>query len=131
MVRVDLSCVEPPLLPGQAADFVTRCGLLCERWCDALTDFSGSGPAPRALDVGCAVGGAAFELARSFPKVVGIDFSHHFVNAANMMKAEGSMSYEAQEEGDIRVTRVARVDPAIERERVLFQQGDACNLDQR
>lgn len=37
-----------------------------------------------ALDIGCAVGGASFELARSFPHVLGIDYSQHFVNAANV-----------------------------------------------
>ncbi len=37
-----------------------------------------------ALDIGCAVGGASFELARSFNHVLGIDFSQHFVNAANV-----------------------------------------------
>lgn len=36
------------------------------------------------MDVGCAVGGASFELARAFPHVLGIDFSQHFVNAANV-----------------------------------------------
>lgn len=36
------------------------------------------------MDIGCAVGGASFELARAFPHVMGIDFSQHFVNAANV-----------------------------------------------
>lgn len=39
---------------------------------------------PLAVDIGCAVGGASFELARSFPHVLGIDYSQHFVNAANV-----------------------------------------------
>jgi 2-polyprenyl-3-methyl-5-hydroxy-6-metoxy-1,4-benzoquinol methylase len=38
------------------------------------------------LDVGCAVGGASFELARHFREVVGIDFSRAFVQAAKLMK---------------------------------------------
>ena len=37
-----------------------------------------------ALDLGCAVGGAAFELARSFSHVLGIDFSHKFIEAAQV-----------------------------------------------
>lgn len=37
-----------------------------------------------ALDIGCAVGGATFELARAFPHVMGFDFSQTFVNAANV-----------------------------------------------
>lgn len=36
------------------------------------------------MDVGCAVGGASFELARAFPHVLGIDYSKHFVDAAEV-----------------------------------------------
>ena len=39
---------------------------------------------PLAIDVGCAVGGATFELARAFPHVLGIDYSQTFVNTANV-----------------------------------------------
>ena len=35
-----------------------------------------------ALDVGCAVGGAVFELARTFESVTGVDYSAAFVGAA-------------------------------------------------
>lgn len=34
--------------------------------------------------MGCAVGGASFELARAFPHVLGLDYSQHFVDAANV-----------------------------------------------
>lgn len=59
-------------------NFVGRLATLC-----ASNVQSGN---QRALDVGCSVGGASFELARSFDEVVGIDFSHAFVDAANKMK---------------------------------------------
>ena len=36
----------------------------------------------RALDLGCAVGRSSFELRWHFEEVVGIDFSHRFVEAA-------------------------------------------------
>jgi hypothetical protein len=39
-----------------------------------------------ALDMGCAVGGTAFELTRHFDQVLGVDFSQAFVDAANFMK---------------------------------------------
>jgi 2-polyprenyl-3-methyl-5-hydroxy-6-metoxy-1,4-benzoquinol methylase len=35
-----------------------------------------------ALDVGCAVGGATFELSRAFTSCLGVDFSHAFIEAA-------------------------------------------------
>ena len=42
-------------------------------------------PLTRALDVGCAVGGASFHLSTDFAEVVGIDFSHAFVDMANAL----------------------------------------------
>eukprot|EP01033_Poteriospumella_lacustris_P012864 gene12864-9196_t len=82
----------------------------------------------RALDIGCAVGGLSFELARTFNEVVGIDFSNHFVDAANEMKRSGVASFEAMVQGEIFETKVARVADEIDRSRVHFAQGDACDL---
>jgi hypothetical protein len=39
--------------------------------------------------VGCAVGGASFHLARAFPHVLGLDYSQHFVAAANVRPGLG------------------------------------------
>ena len=52
-----------------ALHFTARLAALCERHCEALRDFTGERGPPAALDVGCAVGGASFELARAFPCV--------------------------------------------------------------
>ena len=41
----------------------------------------------RVLDLGCAVGGASFALSRTFGRVVGLDYSQAFVDAANALKA--------------------------------------------
>ncbi|KAG2825275.1 hypothetical protein JG687_00004550 [Phytophthora cactorum] len=82
----------------------------------------------RALDIGCAVGRATFELSKYYDEAVGIDFSHHFVDAAKQMKEKGAMEYEVHIQGDIhevcRVTLPQGAKPA----NVLFLQGDACNL---
>lgn len=43
----------------------------------------------RALDLGCAVGGASFVLSRSFKEVVGIDFSRQFIDAARTLAETG------------------------------------------
>ena len=70
--------------PQEALRFPARCAQLCEKHCKALRDFTGEGGETLALDVGCAVGGAAFELARVFDNVLGIDYSQAFVDAAKV-----------------------------------------------
>jgi 2-polyprenyl-3-methyl-5-hydroxy-6-metoxy-1,4-benzoquinol methylase len=45
----------------------------------------------RALDIGCAVGGTCFELARSFAEVIGLDQSAALVAAANSMRTQGKL----------------------------------------
>eukprot|EP00455_Lapot_gusevi_P021571 TRINITY_DN2259_c0_g1_i3.p2 TRINITY_DN2259_c0_g1~~TRINITY_DN2259_c0_g1_i3.p2 ORF type:complete len:279 (+),score=118.15 TRINITY_DN2259_c0_g1_i3:33-839(+) len=82
----------------------------------------------RALDIGCAVGRTSFELARFYSSVVGIDFSHSFVDACNQLKSTGRLSYSRVDEGDIVSELKANVAIDIDRTRVSFEQGDACNL---
>lgn len=36
------------------------------------------------MDVGCAVGGSTFELSRAFTDCLGIDYSHGFIEAAQV-----------------------------------------------
>ncbi|KXZ55862.1 hypothetical protein GPECTOR_2g1413 [Gonium pectorale] len=114
--------------PKEALSFTARLAALCEKHCDALKDFTGEHPEPLAVDVGCAVGGASFELARAFPHVLGIDYSAHFVEAAELMKARGFAEFEAVVEGDIKQRLMAAVPADIDRTRVRFMQGDACAL---
>ncbi len=83
----------------------------------------------RALDVGCATGGQSFELSKYFSEVVGIDFSKHFIDAANEMKAKGEMKYSILKQGTIMQPMTAKVMPWIDRSKVNFHVGDACNLD--
>ena len=81
----------------------------------------------RALDLGCAVGRSAFELARTCPHVVGIDFSRRFIDAANAMKV-GELAYRRTDEGDLATSLIARVPEGIDCSRVSFETGDAMNL---
>ena len=74
----------PAMHPQEALRVPARCAQLCEKHCKALRDFTGEGGETLALDVGCAVGGAAFELARVFDNVLGIDYSQAFVDAAKV-----------------------------------------------
>ena len=137
--------------PHQALRFTQRCADRCAKHCR-------SAPAPRrmvggggssddllmmphesvasrlrvrqgvALDVGCAVGGASFELTRHFRDVVGVDLSAAFVAAAKVLKERGRLKYKSLAEGTTYVTHEARVHPKIDRTRVDFRQGDACAL---
>jgi trans-aconitate methyltransferase len=75
-----------------------------ERHCDALKDFTGEKPAPLAMDIGCAVGGSTFHLSKcGFGAVLGIDYSHAFINAANVLKRDGMITYRTVVEGKITV----------------------------
>lgn len=58
--------------------------VLCERNCLALQDFTGEQGPVTALDLGCAVGGSSFALARAFQQVVGVDSSAHFIKSAQV-----------------------------------------------
>lgn len=82
----------------------------------------------RALDLGCAVGRSTFELARHFNQVVGIDYSHEFITAAEQIKQQDAIEYWRKDSGDtgkkLRATRPSEVDVS----RIRFEQGDACNL---
>jgi len=108
---------------SSALDFSTRIANSAKQ----LAEKYGAGKS-RVLDLGCAVGGASFQLSRHFDTVVGIDFSQHFVDAANQMKVEGSMPFSILRQGDNFVDGVAFVDADIDRSKVTFRQGDACNL---
>ncbi|HEY8903726.1 MAG TPA: putative 4-mercaptohistidine N1-methyltransferase [Chthoniobacterales bacterium] len=82
-----------------------------------------------AFDLGCAVGGSSFELARTCGEVLGIDFSHSFIEAANLLRKSGCHAFEKAVEGDLTEPAMVEVPPEIARERVAFEQGDAMDLD--
>jgi putative 4-mercaptohistidine N1-methyltranferase len=88
-----------------------------------------------ALDLGCAVGRAAFELARGgFAKVTGLDFSTRFFRLAARMQEEGYLRYAFPEEGEIcSYHEIGLADLGLEafRDRVEFFQADACNLPEK
>ncbi len=80
----------------------------------------------RALDLGCAVGRSSFELASlGFEEVVGIDYSHSFIDAAKVLQTGAPLTYERLDEGSQRttLTALARPHPGIH-----FEQGDAMDL---
>ncbi len=107
--------------PREALDFPVRC-------VHELLDRGRVPAAARALDVGCAVGRSCFELCALCSTVVGIDFSHSFIQAARELKARGEFSFEMVVEGEMCELAQARVPASLDRRRAHFQVGDATNL---
>ena len=86
----------------------------------------------QALDIGCSVGRASFELAKGgFERVTGLDFSTRFFRLATRMQEEGFLRYAFPEEGDIHSFHEVNLDDLgldAVRSRVEFSQADSCNL---
>jgi putative 4-mercaptohistidine N1-methyltranferase len=91
------------------------------------THFS-ENQASRGLDLGCAVGRSAFEMSRTCDEVVGIDFSHAFINAAEALRKGETLTYERREEAARATKLEARAPTGIDFSTLSFQQGDAMNL---
>jgi putative 4-mercaptohistidine N1-methyltranferase len=86
----------------------------------------------RVLDVGCAVGGHVFELsteAEVFAEVVGMDYSHAFIEAANEMKKQRKMTYGRMVSGHIREEgRTVQLGANVNTDICRFQQGSALDI---
>lgn len=109
-------------------NFTATCAALC------LELMQGRATS-QALDLGCAVGRASFELARGgFDKVTGVDFSTRFFRLAARMQEEGYLRYAFPEEGEIcSFHEITLADLGLDeyRDQVEFFQGDACNLPEK
>lgn len=96
------------------------------RTVEDLMDLEGLIGVGKALDLGCAVGGSTFVLAKYFNSVLGIDSSESFIEAAKKLSKEGYLEYEYLVEGDKYEKTVARRTETSGK--VLFSVGDACDL---
>ncbi|MGE9271234.1 MAG: methyltransferase domain-containing protein [Verrucomicrobiales bacterium] len=83
--------------------------------------------ASRGLDLGCAVGRSTYEMSRSCCEVIGIDYSHAFVEAASSIRSH-PIAYERLDEGHLKTPLHAHLPEDVRPERVHFEQGDATNL---
>jgi 5-histidylcysteine sulfoxide synthase/putative 4-mercaptohistidine N1-methyltranferase len=100
---------------------------LAER-CIELTDGL---PRRKALDLGCAVGRATFELARAFDRVTGLDFSARFIRIGDQLVEKGRIQYVLQDEGELvsyHTADLAELGLDDLRDKVEFFQADASNL---
>ncbi len=107
--------------PASALDYAVRCVSEC-------VDTTALPKNARALDLGCAVGRSAFELTRHCAEVIGVDYSHRFVGAAETLARDGSLAYERTDEGSLTTALTARVPADLARGRVSFEHGDAQKL---
>lgn len=85
----------------------------------------------KCLDIGCSVGRSAFEFARQFEHVDALDFSARFIQAGVRLQEGGELLYEIPTEGELTTNRSIALDRlglVAGAPRVLFMQGDACNL---
>ena len=88
-------------------------------------------PRLKALDIGCAVGRASFELAQYFDEVVGIDFSTRFIQHGVELSRGNTLNYALTTEGNLtefKSIQLSDLNLAQNASRVEFFQGDACNL---
>jgi putative 4-mercaptohistidine N1-methyltranferase len=83
---------------------------------------------PRTLDLGCAVGGSSFALARHCAEVIGIDASKPFIALARRLRKRGSCRFKFCVEGELMRTGRAVVPRGIDRKRARFETGDAMRL---
>ncbi len=96
--------------------------------CVRLLLEAGLRPDGRALDVGCAVGAAAYVLSRSMSAVRAVDTSQSFTAAAERIGREGRHPVDLIFSGDIS-RRIDVVLPVgAQPERVRFETGDAHAL---
>jgi putative 4-mercaptohistidine N1-methyltranferase len=82
----------------------------------------------RGLDLGCAVGGSTFAMAEHCDEVIGLDFSHRFIEAAQTLQRGSSLRYQRLDEAHLATDLTAHAPAAPIRQRCHFEQGDAMNL---
>jgi len=105
-------------------NYAAQCAAIC-------CQYTRGRPRHKALDLGCAVGRATFELAKEFDHVTGIDFSARFIRVGLQLKEKGNFHFELVEEGDVVSYHEVRLsDAGLDRVSgcVDFFQGDAINL---
>ncbi|MGI9241495.1 MAG: putative 4-mercaptohistidine N1-methyltransferase [Verrucomicrobiales bacterium] len=82
----------------------------------------------RALDLGCAVGRSSFELSKFANRVIGIDYSKAFIEAAESLRGGGEIDYRRLEEGGISTPLRAQMPEGSNPDRISFEVGDAMGL---
>jgi putative 4-mercaptohistidine N1-methyltranferase len=104
--------------PREALEFPARC----------VSEHVHAQPGDRALELGCSVGRACFELSVTCAEVIGIDFSQSFIAEAQRLARERTASFSYPEEGELRQHATIALSNHFHPERVRFEVGDATAL---
>ena len=121
----------PPILPHDLAP--VHGTHFPQRVADLLKSLDPKRTTNKALDMGCAVGGSSFELAKSFDHVDAFDFSNNFIRAAKGMQAGEKMEFTIPIEAELSETVEAVLEPGVTPEiaqKVNFFVGDACRIEE-
>lgn len=110
--------------PFDALDYPKRCVTELA----PVSELQSAGRPLRGLDLGCAVGRSAFEMSVFMDEVIGIDFSHRFIEAAERVRNEESIQYGVRVEGRVDRQLEIRTKAEWNPERIKFLQGDAQDL---
>lgn len=111
--------------PKNYTNFPKRCADLCmEHFQKKMKE----GKKWRAFDIGCAVGRSSFELTKTFDEVIGMDYSHSFVDACKLLALNGETDYETTMVGHLTKKHKATISSDLDRTKTSFIQGDACCL---
>jgi putative 4-mercaptohistidine N1-methyltranferase len=103
--------------PKEALSFPVRCVSECLE-VDRLP------PNATALEVGCAVGRASFELSRHFQKVVAVDSSQQFIALAKSIQSGEKVQYFSRGEGSQNLSHMVTLPADVHAERVQFVCSD-------
>jgi putative 4-mercaptohistidine N1-methyltranferase len=117
----DSELVQRSFSPKEAANFYTVIADICRK-------YKNDSVISRALDVGCATGRTTFDLAAMFDEVIGVDVATNSIKKAKELQETGKTTYQLEIEGDITEEHSIIIDSAIDRSKVRFIVGDACEL---
>lgn len=99
---------------------------------DATAPYLAGRQTRRALDIGCATGRSSFELAKYFDHVDAADLSVRLIEPPTNLQKTGSQRFIVSDEGELVSYRDVKLSDfeGYEdiKDKVLFSQGDACNL---
>ncbi len=85
----------------------------------------------RLLNLGCSVGRIAFELSNTFEHIDAVDFSARTIQHGVRLQSGESVRYTKTIEGDICQYKEFTLEQVVKHancQRILFSQGDGCNL---
>ena len=99
-----------------------------KRVIDECIDSSLLPETSRALDLGCAVGRASFELSKICSEVVGVDYSSSFIRAAKNIQEQGSITATCAVEGIVSRDLQLSLPEGVFPQRISFETGDAMKL---